>query len=262
MLIYPEFDPVAFAVGPLQVRWYGLMYLLGFAAAWFLGVRRTHQSWAPVTANQFADLLFYAAVGVILGGRLGYSLFYQWDYYSQRPLEILMIWRGGMSFHGGLVGVLAACWIFGRRVGTGFFEITDFVAPLVPIGLALGRIGNFINGELWGRASDLPWAMVFPHAGPFPRHPSQLYESALEGVALFVVLWLFSARPRPAMAVSGLFLLGYGLARGSVEFFREPDEHLGFLFADWVTMGHLLTAPMILCGVLLLILAYRRRAAA
>lgn len=262
MLIYPEFDPVAFAAGPLQVRWYGLMYLLGFAAAWFLGVRRTHQSWAPVTANQFADLLFYAAAGVILGGRLGYSLFYQWDYYSQRPLEILMIWRGGMSFHGGLVGVLAACWIFGRRVGRGFFEITDFVAPLVPIGLALGRIGNFINGELWGRASDLPWAMVFPHAGPFPRHPSQLYESALEGVALFVVLWLFSARPRPAMAVSGLFLLGYGLARGSVEFFREPDEHLGFLFADWVTMGHLLTAPMILCGVLLLILAYRRRAAA
>lgn len=262
MLIYPEFDPVAFAVGPLQVRWYGLMYLLGFAAAWFLGVRRTHQSWAPVTANQFADLLFYAAVGVILGGRLGYSLFYQWDYYSQRPLEILMIWRGGMSFHGGLVGVLAACWIFGRRVGRGFFEITDFVAPLVPIGLALGRIGNFINGELWGRTSDVPWAMVFPHAGPFPRHPSQLYESALEGVALFVVLWLFSARPRPTMAVSGLFLLGYGLARGSVEFFREPDEHLGFLFADWVTMGHLLTAPMILCGVLLLILAYRRRAAA
>ena len=262
MLIYPDFDPVAFALGPLKVRWYGLMYLLGFAAAWFLGARRTRQPWSPVTANQFTDLLFYAAIGVILGGRLGYSLFYQWDYYSQYPLEIFMIWRGGMSFHGGLLGVLAACWLYGRRVGRGFFEMTDFVAPLVPIGLALGRIGNFINGELWGRTSDLPWAMVFPHAGPFPRHPSQLYESALEGVLLFVVLWLYSERRRPTMAVSGLFLLGYGLARGFVEFFREPDEHLGFLFADWVTMGHLLTAPMILLGLLLLILAYRRKHAA
>jgi phosphatidylglycerol:prolipoprotein diacylglycerol transferase len=194
---------------------------------------------------------------VILGGRIGYTLFYGFDQLRADPAFVLRIWQGGMSFHGGLLGVLIAAWLFGRRHGHRFFAVTDFIAPLVPIGLGAGRLGNFINGELWGRVSDLPWAMVFPHAGPLPRHPSQLYEFALEGVVLFAVLWLYSARPRPCMAVSGLFLVGYGLARSAVEFAREPDPHLGFLAGDWLTMGMLLSLPMVLAGGVLLALAWR-----
>lgn len=262
VLIHPQFDPVAIAIGPLQVRWYGLMYLAGFACAYLLGRSRCRAPGAPLSQAQFADLLFYAALGVILGGRLGYSLFYQFDYYLHHPLQVLMIWHGGMSFHGGLLGVLVAMALYGRRLGVGFFTLTDFIAPLVPPGLAFGRIGNFINGELWGRITDVPWGMVFPQAGPLARHPSQLYEAVLEGLLLFVLLWRFSASPRPPMAVSGLFLLGYGSARFVVEFFRQPDDYLGFIFAGWVTMGHLLSLPMILAGALLLWLAYRPGASA
>ncbi|HEY5718933.1 MAG TPA: prolipoprotein diacylglyceryl transferase, partial [Gammaproteobacteria bacterium] len=193
-----------------------------------------------------------------LGGRLGYVVFYGFEQLLADPLFLLRIWQGGMSFHGGLLGVLVAAWLLGRRTGHGFFGVTDFVAPLIPVGLAAGRLGNFINGELWGRVSDVPWAMVFPHAGRLPRHPSQLYEFALEGVVLFLLLWFWSARPRPRMAVSGLFLVGYGVARSTVELFREPDAHLGYLAGGWLTMGLLLSLPMIVAGAVLLALAYRK----
>lgn len=262
MLVYPDFDPVAISLGPLQVRWYGLMYLFGFLAIWVVSAKRCAAAAAALNRQQFADFLFYAAVGVVIGGRLGYSLFYQPGYYLYRPFEILAIWQGGMSFHGGLLGVLVASWWFSRHIERRFFEVTDFIAPLVPLGLALGRIGNFINGELWGRRTDMPWGMVFPGAGVYPRHPSQLYQSALEGVLLFVLLWWFSEKPRPRMAVSGLFLLGYGLARNAGEWFREPDAHLGFIAWNWLTMGELLSLPMVILGALLLVLAYRKPRAA
>jgi phosphatidylglycerol:prolipoprotein diacylglycerol transferase len=258
---YPLIDPVAFRLGPFPVHWYGLMYVAGFAAAWALGRLRARGPASDWTPEQVDDLIFYAAVGVVLGGRLGYVLFYGLPQYLDAPLGMLQVWRGGMSFHGGLLGVLLAAWLFGRRRGKTFFQVTDFVAPLVPPGLFAGRIGNFINGELWGRPTDLPWGVVFPGeaAGGVPRHPSQLYEALLEGLVLFVVLWLFSRKPRPTMAVSGLFLVGYALFRGLVELVRVPDAQLGYLAFGWVTMGHLLSAPMLVFGALLIILAYHRR---
>ncbi|MDX1605576.1 MAG: prolipoprotein diacylglyceryl transferase [Candidatus Competibacterales bacterium] len=261
MLVHPDFDPVAFAIGPLQVRWYGLMYLLGFAAGWALGRYRARRPGASWTATQVDDLLFYIALGVILGGRVGYVLFYSFEALLADPLMLVRIWEGGMSFHGGLLGVLLAMALYARRIGRGFFEVTDFIAPLIPPGLFFGRIGNFINGELWGRVTDLPWGVVFhtPGAGPLPRHPSQLYEAALEGLALFVILWVYSARPRPTMAVSGLFLLAYGGFRFLIEFVRQPDAHLGYLAFGWLTMGQLLSLPMLLGGAGLMILAYRRQ---
>ena len=258
MLTAPQIDPVAIQIGPLAVRWYGLMYLVGFLLAWWLGRRRARRS-GLLGPEQVDDLIFYAALGVILGGRFGYVLFYGFEQLLADPLYLLRIWEGGMSFHGGLLGVLVAAWLFGRKHGLGFFGVTDFVAPLVPLGLAAGRIGNFVNGELWGRVSDVPWAMVFPGAGPSPRHPSQLYEAFLEGFVLFALLWWFSARPRPRMAVSGLFLVGYGTARFAVEFAREPDAHLGFLAGGWLTMGMLLSLPMVVAGAVLMLLAYRGR---
>ena len=195
MMLYPTIDPVAISLGPISVHWYGLMYLFGFTGAWLLGrVRAARYGW---TAEQVEDLLFYGAIGVILGGRLGYSLFYDFTNNIEHPLNILKIWQGGMSFHGGLLGVLIAFWLFSRKTGKSYFEISDFIAPMVPIGLFFGRIGNFINGELWGKVSDVPWAMVFPHGGPLPRHPSQLYEAGLEGLVLFVLLWLYSIKPKP-----------------------------------------------------------------
>ncbi len=257
MLYAPQIDPIAIQLGPLAIRWYGLMYLLGFLAAWWLGRRRARRDGSGWSDAQVDDLIFYAALGVILGGRVGYVLFYGFEQLLADPLYLLRIWEGGMSFHGGLLGVLVAAWLFGRKHGFGFFGVTDFVAPLVPIGLGAGRVGNFVNGELWGRVSDVPWAMVFAHAGPLPRHPSQLYEALLEGLVLFVLLWLYSARPRPRMAVSGLFLLGYGTARTAVEFAREPDAHLGYLAGDWLTMGMLLSLPMVLAGAVMMRLAYR-----
>ena len=272
-MVYPDFDPVALQLGPVAIRWYGLMYLVGFAAAWWLGRRRARRVDSPVDVAQFDDLLFYAALGVILGGRIGYTLFYDFSNWLADPLQILRIWEGGMSFHGGLLGVLLAVALYARRIGRRFFFLTDFIAPLVPLGLFTGRLGNFINGELWGAPSDVPWAMQVPcvsHPGLCwdklalapgsllspPLHPTQLYEVALEGIALFAILWWFSARPRPTMAVSGLFLIGYGLFRFLVEFVRMPDAHLGYLAFGWVTMGQLLSAPMLLAGGVLIYLAY------
>jgi phosphatidylglycerol---prolipoprotein diacylglyceryl transferase len=258
MLTYPDIDPVAISFGPVAIHWYGLMYLIGFVAAWWLGVVRARRPDSGWNSAEIGDLIFYGALGVIIGGRLGYILFYNFGLFLDDPLMLLRIWQGGMSFHGGMLGVLVAMWLYGRRTGRSFFQVTDFIAPFVPIGLGAGRIGNFINGELWGRPTDLPWGMVFPFVDAQPRHPSMLYEALLEGLVLFVILWLYSARPRPTGAVSGLFLLGYGVFRFSVEFVRQPDAHIGYLAWDRITMGHLLSAPMILFGVLFLVLAYRR----
>ncbi len=257
MLVHPNFDPVAFSLGPLAVRWYGLMYLAGFAAAWWLGVRRIEQDRSPVTRQQFDDLLFASIVGVILGGRIGYVLFYKPGYYLAHPLEIFAIWQGGMSFHGGFLGVLLAMVYVARRHRLRWLDVVDFMAPLCPLGFATGRLGNFINGELWGRASDLPWAMVFRGAGGVPRHPSQLYQMALEGLALFAILWWFSSKPRPRGQVSAVFLIGYGAFRFIVEFAREPDEFLGYL-ALGLTMGQWLSLPMIAAGIALFVWAGKR----
>lgn len=255
-MVYPTIDPVALSLGPLQVHWYGLMYLFGFVGAWWLGrLRAKRYGW---TAEQVEDLLFYGAIGVILGGRLGSVIFYDLPNTLAHPLNVLKIWQGGMSFHGGLLGVLGAFWFFARKTGKSFFAISDFIAPMVPIGLFFGRIGNFINGELWGKVSDVPWAMVFPYGGPLPRHPSQLYEAGLEGIVLFIILWLYSAKPKPVSAVSGLFLLGYGVFRSLVELVRIPDQQYGYFAFDWLTMGQILSLPMILLGGFILIRAYRK----
>lgn len=262
MLRHPQIDPVAISLGPLKVHWYGLTYLVGFLVGWWLGRIRARKPWSPINEQQMGDVLFYIAIGVILGGRFGYVLFYNFDRFLMDPLWLLRVWEGGMSFHGGLLGVMLAMWWFGRNVGRSFFEIADFIAPLVPVGLGAGRIGNFINGELWGRATEVPWGMVFPQApDDLARHPSQLYQFALEGVVLFVALWWFSSRPRPKMAVSGLFLTLYGCFRFLVEFVREPDPQLGYLAFDWLTMGQLLSTPMILAGLALMFMAYRRQVA-
>lgn len=260
MLHYPHIDPVAVSLGPVAVHWYGLMYLLGFLAAWWLGRVRAARPGSGWRREEPADLLFYGAVGVVLGGRLGYVVFYDLGAYVQDPLAILQVWRGGMSFHGGFLGVLVAMAVYARRSGRGFFQVTDFIAPLVPPGILAGRIGNFINGELWGGPTDLPWGMVVggPYWGEVPRHPSQLYEAALEGLALFLILWFYSRRPRPTMAVSGLFLVGYGVFRFLVEFVRVPDAHIGYIAFGWLTLGQALSLPMVVFGVLLLALAHRR----
>lgn len=260
MLTYPDIDPIAVSLGPLKVHWYGIMYLIGFAAAWWLGKRRAARPGSPLTPEQVADMIFYGALGVVVGGRAGYVLFYNFEQFLQDPLWLFAVWEGGMSFHGGLIGVIVTMLLYARKLGVRFFALADFVAPLVPIGLGAGRLGNFIGGELWGRVTDLPWGMVFPHAGDLPRHPSQLYQLALEGFALFVILWLYSARPRPTMAVSGLFLICYGIFRFMVEFVRQPDAHLNFVALDWVTMGQLLSLPMVAAGMLLFLLAHRRQA--
>ncbi len=258
MLTYPKIDPVAFSLGPASVHWYGIMYLLGFAGAWYLGQRRAEKENSVLQPSQISDLIFYGAMGVVLGGRAGYVIFYNFDYFLQDPLWLFAIWQGGMSFHGGLLGVVLALYLYARKLGIGFFALTDFVAPLVPIGLGAGRMGNFIGGELWGRVTNAPWGMVFPGAGELPRHPSQLYQFALEGVLLFLLLWFFSSRAKPTMVVSGLFLLLYGLFRFSVEFFRQPDAHLGFLAMDWLTMGQILSLPMVIIGGLFMVMGYRR----
>ena len=261
MLSYPDINPVAVDLGFIQIRWYGISYVTGILLAWWLLRVRSARLYELWSADQVADLIFYATLGIILGGRLGSVLFYNLPYYLGHPLDVFKIWEGGMSFHGGLLGVLTAMWLFARRQKMRFFDVSDFLAPVVPVGLFLGRIANFINGELWGRPSNLPWAMIFPdpRAGNVPRHPSQLYEACFEGLVLFAVLWWFSSRPRPVMATSGLFLLLYGVFRGLVELVREPDWQIGYLAGGWLTMGMLLSVPMVVLGILLLYLAYRQR---
>lgn len=290
MLIHPNFDPVAIHLGPLAIRWYGLMYLLAFVLAVTvlrLRLRQQQISAQLWTKRDIDDLLFYAVLGVILGGRLGYILFYKADYYFAHPLDMLRVWEGGMSFHGGFLGVAIATTLFARTRKRPWLQVTDYVAPAVPLGIAAGRFGNFINGELWGRVTrpDAPWAMLFPEAagedrqwmlthpaeavskglvavyertnGLLPRHPSQLYEMAMEGVILFLILWFFSRKPRPLGAVSAMFLIGYGVARSLVEFTRQPDDFLGLL-ALGLSMGQWLSLPMIIVGVLMMVWAYKR----
>ena len=258
MLVHPQFDPVAIAIGPLAVRWYGLMYLLGFSLFILLGRYRIRQQPDGVfTREMLDDALFYGVLGVILGGRLGHVLFYEPGYYLQHPLEILAIWQGGMSFHGGFLGVAIAMLCLARKYQLSWLAVTDFIAPLVPLGLGAGRIGNFINGELWGRPTDVPWGMIFPYADNLPRHPSQLYEFALEGLVLFALIWLYSAKPRPLGAVTGMFMIGYGAFRSFCEFFREPDDGFLGIMTLGISMGQWLSLPMIAAGIALLYWAYR-----
>jgi len=275
-----QIDPVAVSLGPLKVHWYGLMYLAGFGLAWWLGRRRIHAGYLPgVTDAAFGDLMFYGMVGVVLGGRTGYVLFYNLQEYIAHPMNILRVWEGGMSFHGGLLGVMLATLLWARKHRLAFFDVADFIAPLVPPGLGFGRLGNYINGELWGKPTHADWGVVFPASLPEPfhsmdaatlksqfasgalnvyaRHPSQLYEAVLEGLVMFVVLWLFSRTPRPRYAVSGLFLVMYGVFRFIVEFVRIPDEQLNYLAFGWFTMGQALSLPLILAGLGLLWLSRR-----
>lgn len=277
-LLYRGFDPIALQLGPVAIHWYGLMYLIGFAAAWFLLRRRAGQEDSVLTVDRVDDLLFYGAIGVIVGGRVGSMLFYNFGQFIDNPLSLFKIWEGGMSFHGGLLGVAFATWLYARKIGVPWWRLNDFVAPVACIGLGAGRIGNFINGELWGGPAAVPWAMQIDCTNNRffdlcfnqldlppgtlltpPLHPSPLYEAALEGLLLFAVLWVFSSRRRPTGAVTGVFLLGYGLARFMVEMVRLPDSHIDYLAFGWVTMGHVLSFPMIVGGSLLLLLAYWRR---
>ena len=274
MSILNDIDPVALQLGPVAVHWYGLMYLLGFGLAWWLGLRRVRAGRLPVSEQAYSDLIFYGMLGVLLGGRLGYLLFYGTAQIAADPLYVFRVWEGGMSFHGGLLGVLAAVWWWSRKQKLHFFDSVDFIAPLVPPGLGFGRLGNFIGGELWGHLTSQPWGVVFRSALPpslaaapadalrtmhesgalerYARHPSQLYQAFLEGLVLFLVLWGFSSRPRPRYAVAGMFALLYGVFRFAVEFVREPDAHLGYLAFGWLTMGQVLSLPLILLGLWLL----------
>jgi phosphatidylglycerol:prolipoprotein diacylglycerol transferase len=256
MLVHPQFDPVALAIGPVAVRWYGLMYLVGFALIWAVGRYRIARMPGVWTSRDLDDALFFGILGTILGGRLGYVLFYKPAEYFAEPWRILSVWEGGMSFHGGLIGVILAMAWFARTRRQDWLAVTDFIAPLVPLAIAAGRLGNFINAELWGRPATVPWAMVFPNVDRVPRHPSQLYEFALEGVLLFAVLWWFSARPRPRGAISGAFLIGYGVMRFGVEYTREPDRFLGLQSLGF-SMGQWLSVPMVAIGAGMLVWAYR-----
>ena len=259
MLHHPNFDPVAVQLGPLKVHWYGLTYLAAFVAAWWLARLRARRPGAPLTPEQVEDLIFWGAIGVVVGGRLGYVLFYGFDHLVADPTWLLRVWEGGMAFHGGLLGVIAVMWWFARKHGQHIGDIFDFVAPIVPLGLGFGRIGNFIGQELWGRPTELPWGMVFPRDPlALARHPSQLYQAALEGLVLFLILWWYSSRPRPRFAVSGLFLLCYGLFRFAVEFAREPDAGIGFVAFGWMTRGQMLCLPMIVAGLAMFVWAQRR----
>ncbi len=271
MLKYPEIDPVAVSIdaftvagktlGPFNIHWYGLMYLVGFAGAWFLAVHRTKNSERVIRPEQVEDLTFYSAMGVILGARVGYVLFYNVGAFLDDPLMLFRVWEGGMSFHGGLIGLSISTLIYAAKVNRNFFDLVDFIAPFAPLGLFFGRIGNFIGGELYGRATDAPWAMAFPNDPGVLRHPSQLYEAFLEGIVLFVLLFWFSQKPRPRAAVIALFLIGYGCFRFFVEFYRAPDAHIMFDLFGWMTRGQILCVPMVVVGMSLLIWTYRKEPA-
>ena len=252
MITYPEIDPVIISIGFLKIRWYGLMYLIGFAAAILLAKARTKKTWSPVKYSEVDDLIFYCMLGVILGGRLGYVIFYGWHQLISDPLYIFRIMEGGMSFHGGLIGVIAALWLYGRKIDKDMITMMDFVAPIVPLGLGFGRIGNFINGELWGKPTNVAWSFK---VNGVSLHATQLYEAFLEGLVLFLILWIFTDKERPKMQSSALFLIGYGVFRFFIEFYRVPDAHLNYLAFGWVTMGQILTAPMIIIGMTMFILA-------
>ena len=271
MLQYPDIDPIAFTLfespiqlgnmtlGPFSVHWYGIMYLLAFLTAWMVGFHRAKSPGSPVSRSEVENLITYGAFGVILGGRFGYVIFYNFEKWLGDPLWLFRVWEGGMSFHGGLIGVVLAMYLYSLRINRSFFSITDFVAPMVPLGLGFGRLGNFIGQELWGRVSDVPWAMIFPRAmdpAGVARHPSQLYQAFLEGLVLFVIVFWFSSKPRPRCAVSGVFLIGYSLFRFGVEFVREPDQGIGFDLMGWMTRGQLLCIPMFILGVGLVVYAY------
>ncbi|RRO11141.1 prolipoprotein diacylglyceryl transferase [Pectobacterium aquaticum] len=281
-LAFPQFDPVIFSIGPLALHWYGLMYLVGFVFAMWLAVRRANKPGSGWTKDEVENLLYMGFLGVFVGGRLGYVLFYAFPSFLENPLYLFKVWDGGMSFHGGLMGVICVMLWFAHRTKRNFFQVADFIAPLIPFGLGAGRLGNFINGELWGRVTtDTPWAMLFPGSrsedmmlavsnpqwqaifnqyGMLPRHPSQLYQMMLEGVALFIILNLFIRKSRPMGSVSGLFLIGYGTFRIITEFFRQPDAQLG-LFGDLFSMGQILSLPMVIAGILMMVWAYRRQPA-
>jgi len=260
MIAYPQIDPVALSLGPLKVHWYGLMYLAGFLGAWFYGVQRCKRADLDWTPKQVEDVIFYGALGVILGGRIGYTLFYNLSAFVEHPLTIFYIWQGGMSFHGGMLGVFVSLYWFARKNNKTFFEVSDFIAPWVPIGLGAGRIGNFINHELWGRPMHtvMPWA--FDYGDHIARHPSSLYQALTEGLLLFIILWWYSSKPRPRMAVSAVFMFCYGCFRFTTEFFRTPDPQLGFIAFHWLTMGQLLSLPMILFGLGLYYIAIKQSA--
>lgn len=257
MMTYPDIDPVAFSIGSFSVHWYGIMYLFAFASAWLLGMYRAGRPDALITRAHMENLITWAAFGVILGGRAGYVLFYHFDYWLDDPLWLFRIWEGGMSFHGGLLGVVAAMWLYARRIRVSYIRLMDFVAPLVPLGLGFGRLGNFIGQELWGRPTDSGWGMVFPRdPEALARYPSQLYQATLEGLVLFAIIFWYSSKPRPSGAVCGLFLIGYSIFRFIVEFFREPDQHIGFDALGWLTRGQLLSLPLLALGVFLVVRAY------
>ncbi len=256
---YPQLDPVAISLGPLSIHWYAVSYLVGIGLTWWTVRYRIRRDGLTWTADELADMVYYTVLGMIVGGRLGYFLFYHADSFVSDPLSILRLWEGGMSFHGGMLGVIGGMFFYGWRRNRRMFELTDLIAPSVPLGLGCGRIGNFINTELPGRVTDVPWALVFPNE-TLGRHPSSLYQAFLEGVVLFAFLWFFARRPRPLMATSGMFLIGYGVLRTFSEFFREPDFHLGFVMFGWVTNGQLLSLPMVLLGAGILAYAYRSNA--
>ncbi|MBQ7456757.1 MAG: prolipoprotein diacylglyceryl transferase [Desulfovibrio sp.] len=242
-------SPVALTIGSFELRWYGLMYLAGFLLGWYIGrlrAKRVCPDWHP---QEVDDLLTFSMLAVVIGGRLGYVLFYDLPHYLHEPLDILRIWNGGMSFHGGLLGVLCAFWYFAKTRKKSFLQVSDFVAPLVPQAIFFGRLGNFINGELWGKATDLPWGVIFPGAGPFPRHPSQLYEAFFEGIVLSIILLCYAKKPRPAGTISGLFAMGYALFRSAIECIRIPDAQLGYLAFGWLTMGQVLCIPLFCVGL-------------
>lgn len=259
MFVHPQFDPVALSLGPLAIHWYGLMYLAGFLAGQYLGLwRAKHDLWRGFTEDNVRDLLFYIVMGIIIGGRAGYVFFYQFDLFLQDPVYLFKITEGGMSFHGGFLGVAVAVILFARSRKKAIFQVGDFVAPLVPPGILFGRFGNFLNGELWGRPTDGSWGMIFPQAGDsIARHPSQLYQMAGEGLLLLVFLWWWSRKPRPRMSVSAMFMIGYGVLRTAAEFFRQPDAHIGYLLGGYFTQGMLLSIPMVLIGAVMMVVAYR-----